>query len=236
MNFNIAICDDEKIFCETLQRLILKQRPCYCIDIYYAGNDLLSAKKDYDMIFMDIGMPDGDGMCTARELRSLDYTGHIIFLTSHMEYIQDAFKVKAFRFLQKPIDFNVLGETLEEFEKEIMEVHRLIVSDYGSEFLISVADILFIETESMRNGTKIHLKNRCVQTSHTLKYWVRELEGLDFFQIHKSYVVSLRHIKKIDDNKVMMYGCDLQLPVSRRNFSAFRKVLFHYVSVHAKTI
>lgn len=234
MQLKVAICEDDDILCKDAEQRILDIRPDYTIDTYSTGENLLLSDKEYDIVFLDIEMPGRDGMCIAKELRAKRYSGHIIFLTSHIEFMPEAFKVKAFRFLDKPIKLNDLEETLVESEKEIFLDKKLIVTDYGVERLINVSDILFIEVQ--KNKTLIHTHSESLETNYTLKYWVRELGTKDFFQVHKSYIVSLRHVKEFDADCVRLHGLEISVPVSRRNVSTVRKAFFDYVRANAKYI
>ena len=143
------------------------------IDTYFTGDELLLTDTKYDMVFLDIEMPGRDGMCIAKELRAKKYTGHIIFLTSYTEFMPEAFKVKAFRFLDKPIKVENLQETLVEAEKEIYQDKKLIITDYGVERLVSISDILYIEVQ--KNKTFIYTMYEVLEANYTLKYWLREL-------------------------------------------------------------
>lgn len=234
MQLKVAICEDDTILCEDAKQRISKIRPDYLIDTYFTGDELLLTDARYDIVFLDIEMPGRDGMCIAKELRAKKYSGHIIFLTSHTEFMPEAFKVKAFRFLDKPIKVEDLEETLVEAEKEIYQDKKLIITDYGVERLINVSDILYIEVQ--KNKTLIYTIYEVLETNYTLKYWVRELGTKDFFQVHKSYIVSLRNIKEFDVDCVRLHGTEASVPVSRRNVSSVKKVFFDYVRANAKYI
>lgn len=234
MQLKVAICDDDAILCEDAKQRILEMRPDYVIHTYSTGEELLLADRGYDIVFLDIEMPGRDGMCIAKELRAKQYSGHIIFLTSHMEFMSEAFKVKAFRFLDKPIKADDLRETLMESEKEVFLDKKLIITDYGVEILINISDILYIEVQ--KNKTLIHTIHEVLETNYTLKYWIRELGTKDFFQVHKSYMVSLRNIKELDVDCVRLHGLEVSVPVSRRNVSSVKKAFFDYVRRNAKYI
>lgn len=234
MQLKVAICEDDAILCENAKQRILEIRPDYMIDTYFTGEELLLANQGYDIVFLDIEMPGRDGMCIAKELRAKQYSGHIIFLTSHIEFMPEAFKVKAFRFLDKPINVDDLEETLVESEKEIFLDKKLIVTDCGVAVLVNVSDILYVEAR--KNKTLIYLTNELLETNYTLKYWSQELGINDFFQVHKSYIVSLRNIKEFDVDCVRLHGSEVSVPVSRRNVSVVKKAFFDYVRANAKYI
>lgn len=232
MQIRIGICEDEEVICEDVKRKIQELRENYIIDTYSTGEKLLLAELNYDIVFLDIELPGKNGLKVAWELRNRKYNGHIIFLTSHTEFMQDAFKVKAFRFLEKPIKKSDLEETIMESEKEILMNKKMIITDYGAEILIHLSDILYIE--SNKNKTIIHTLNDKLETKYTLKYWLEELENAYFFQVHKSYIVSLRHIEAFDIDYVKLHGTNSKVPVSRRNASAVKKAFFDYVKTNGR--
>lgn len=109
---NIAICDDERIFRDTLEQAIRAQLKICSIRQFVCGEDLLREAADFDVIFLDIEMPGLNGMQTAEMIRKLSKEIRIVFLTSHGEFVHDAFRVRAFRYLSKPIEPSTLQETL----------------------------------------------------------------------------------------------------------------------------
>ncbi|MBR3516296.1 MAG: response regulator, partial [Lachnospiraceae bacterium] len=83
----IAICDDEKIFLDSLEEKIygiLSKLDCEVIP-FFSAEALLSSSMDYDLIFLDIEMGELDGMGAAKKIRETDFETPIVFLTSHIE-------------------------------------------------------------------------------------------------------------------------------------------------------
>ena len=106
MRLKVAVCDDEKIICNEIKKRLLEIRPEFEVLLFSSGDELIKSDKNFDLIFLDIEMPQLDGMETAQILRKNHKNEYIIFLTSHSELMAEAFKVKAFRFLEKPIELN----------------------------------------------------------------------------------------------------------------------------------
>lgn len=236
MNYKIAICDDEKIYLEEISQNIKKRNSDYKINVYNSGAELVKNNPDYDIIFLDIEMPDMDGMTTAERLREMKFDGIIIFLTSHTEFMPDAFKVKAFRFLSKPIDAKKLYEALCAAEKEIMNTEHVIINCNGNSVYMKLTDIVFIEAYG--DGTYIYDKNNNVyDTRKPLKFWREQIGDVHFFQIHKSMIVSLLYISNISNDGIITVGClQKDLPISRRNFAPFKAAFFEYVRKHSRVL
>ena len=109
----IAVCDDEEIIIERIADLIKKQNMGCHIESFQAGNELLSAKRRFDLIFLDIQMDGINGMETAKAVREYDRKAVIIFVTAVKEYVFDAFDVGAFHYILKPIQEQKFTEVLE---------------------------------------------------------------------------------------------------------------------------
>lgn len=231
VKLKIAICDDETILCKELKEKISKFYSEYSIDTFHSGKELLRCPNEYDMIFLDIEMPGEDGMETAKKLRSQNCKSYIIFLTSHTEYMPDAFKVKAFRFLAKPLDEEHLKEALTDAQKELADSKKIIISNFGREMLADIKDIMYVRAD--RKSTVLHFENEEIETGYPLKYWMEELGGFDFCQTHKSYLVSVRHIKQVLPEGVMLKITEEIIPLSRRKYSTVKNAFFRYIEEHA---
>ncbi len=230
----IAICDDEEIICKGTKKSILELRPEYEVDIYNSGEQLVLSDMEYDIVFLDIEMPDKDGMTIAKELRDNNYSGHIVFLTGHTEFMTDAFKVKAFRFLEKPIDMEELAETFEGLEKETFECSKIVVANGGIQILINVSDILYIK--SKRNKSLVYTLNDVIETNNTLKYWLQKLDDAGFIMVHRTCIVSLRHIMEIDEESVFLSSEYIKVPIARRNIGMVKKSFLEYVKKNSRCI
>ena len=224
---NIAVCDDEEIICQEIYRLLIEFNPEYTIDIYHSGEELLNSEKIYDLIFLDIEMNGISGMETAEMLRKRNNHELIIFLTSHTEFMPDAFKVKAFRFLCKSVEQDKFSEALKSAEKEILNEKKIALNIKGTVKLININDIICVE--AFGDGTYIHLNNDTLESTKSLKYWINEVGTEHFYQSHKSYLVALRYVKSIGTAEVEMHYMKAPISVSRRKLAAFKAAFFNYI-------
>lgn len=231
MRINVAICDDEDIICGEIKRQLLNIRPDCDITIYHSGYELLDSEATYDLIFLDIEMPEIDGVETAELLRKKRNEEFIIFLTSHTEMIFDAFKVKAFRFLNKPIEIECFEEAVLQAEKEILNGKKIAITRKGETRFIHIKDIVYFE--AFGDGTYIHMKNEVLESNKPLKYWGEQIKNGHFFQTHKSYIVALRYVNRIEATKVC-FDCSKDIvSVSRRKSSQLKEAVFQYVKENA---
>lgn len=234
MQYKIAICDDEKNVTNTIAEKISERGNEYEINCFDSGEKLLEASADYHILFLDIEMAGIDGIQTAFKLREKKYDGLIIFLTSHTEFMPDAFKVNAFRFLSKPIDDEKFNEAFMAAEKDILNTAHILITAKNKSIYMKLTDIVYLEAYG--DGTYIYDKNgNTYDTDCTLKYWKETIGTEHFFQVHKSYIVSLLHISHISkDGTIMLNGYSKELSISRRNYVAFKNAFFDYIKKYAR--
>ncbi len=234
MSLQVAICDDEPVIANEIKERLFRYKPDYIIDLYLSGKELLNSMNEYDLIFLDIEMPEMNGMEVATALRNKEYEGNLVFLTSHTEFMSDAFKVKAFRFLQKPIVDSAFQEAVDEAEEEVMNHKKILVDTTEGTTLISIRDIIYFET--IRNYTYIHMKQGELETRKTLHEWMDIIGQEHFYQVHKSYAVALRYIETIGSDGIFMKDINGRIPVSKRKIKEVKDVFFAYVRKHARFI
>ena len=237
MTYKIAVCDDEQIFVDDVVKKLKEQSEQCEISEYISGEELLNSSLEFDMIFLDIEMTGINGINAAFTLRERGFDGMIIFLTSHTEFMPDAFKVKAFRFLDKPLDSEKFNEAFSEAKKEIMNTEHILLSDRsGKTVYLKLTDIVYLEAYG--DGTYIYGKTgKVYDTDKPLKYWKGQIGSEHFYQIHKSFIVSYLYVSDIlKDGKVIVKGFDQPLDISRRNVVPFRNGFFDYIRKHARVV
>ena len=110
--YNIVICDDEETLIDELKENLIKYaaetNKEFCFFIYHDGSELLQEyRSDYDLIFMDIKMEKLNGLKTAEEIRKMDSTVGLIFLTSLKKYVWRGYEYGAVNYLLKPVKYKM---------------------------------------------------------------------------------------------------------------------------------
>lgn len=230
----IAVCDDDGIIREQIKDYLKSYSEAAVFD-YSSGKKMISSGERFDLIFLDIEMDDCNGMDIAAELRRKNIDSHIVFLTSHDEFMAEAFKVKAFRFLTKPVKREDFDEALKEAEKEINSRQMVYFTSKGANVSLWNDEIVYIESSG--DGTILYdCSGKSYSITEPIKYWESILDRKMFYRIHKSYIVSLKYIKNIEKTKVTLLYTDSELTVSRRNMTRFREAYINYIRINAKVI
>lgn len=222
MKLRIAVCDEKKTTWEKVQKQIKKTRPGYCVDIYEAGTIFLTSDIEYDVIFLG-EISDMSVMELAKSFREKSNREYLIFLTSHIEYMVEAFKVKAFRVLKRPLSLADLDEALCGLENEISCERKVAVTMQGVTNVIPFQDISCFEAYG--DGTYIYTRQGVFESHKPLNYWMKEMESKFFCQVHRSYFVSLKHVKSFGNGKIELQFMNMPVEISKRRFPEVKRRL-----------
>ena len=172
----------------------------------------LIEEKDIDLLFLDIQMPELTGMQLSKNIKEKT---KIIFTTAYPQFALESYELNAVDYLLKPFDFERFyagvvkaRESINSYGVEVREendVYMFVKTDGKNKFKkVFTRDICYVE--GLRNYVAIHLGKEMVITNDSLKRIQEDLPGSEFIQIHKSYIVSFRHIQKTDSLSVYVEG------------------------------
>jgi len=234
MVLKIAICDDEALVRGDLISALGTLDIEFDVKEYSSGEELVRSEGIYDLIFLDIEMNGINGMETAEQLRKKGCKSNIVFLTSHTEFMQAAFRVRAFRFLEKPVDRKMLEEAVAETCSELRQDKKIVVKSAGEMVTVNCEDI--ISLEAFGDGTYIYTKDDVICAQAQLKNLLADLDDGSFIQVHNSYAVAFGHIRALNKTSVSMDFLKDEIPVSRRKYSQLKTSYFEFIRSNAKYV
>ncbi len=211
----IGICDDEVIIRDELQRLCEKfiaSNLTSIETIYFAsGEEVLACKRSVDILFLDIQMKGINGMQTAKKIREKDDSMIIIFLTGFRNYIQEGYRVRAFRYLLKPITEKEFMGTLMDAMNDLTRNYKVILGSSGETLFVKLKDILYVEY--VGRVTVVRTKRGSYETRIPVKEWEGILDNGDFFRVHKAYIVNLAYIDEIGRDILLENGEKVEVAI-----------------------
>lgn len=158
-------------------------------------------KNQTDLVFLDINMPDITGLDFSQ---LLPQNTSVIFTTAYSQYAVDAFNINALDYLLKPIDFSrfmkACQKAYENINEEAPKIPYLFVKDGYDLVRISVENLFFVESEG--NYLTFKESDKKTVTRMTMTEAIEMLPKSDFFRVHKSFVINLNHVKKIERHQV----------------------------------
>jgi len=179
--------------------------------------------QEPDLVFLDINMPDISGL---ELLKNLTKKPLIIFTTAHSEYAVKSYEVAALDYLLKPFDYarfllavTKAKEKLKSTKKQAADF--FFVNTGHQKQRLFYKEIYYIEGEG--NYVNYYTKTRKVMVRSTIKKTLVLLSQETFIQIHRSYIVALSWIDKIEDNHVYV-GAE-KIPVGATYRTDFLELL-----------
>lgn len=190
------------------------------------------SNHDIDLVFLDINMPEISGISFAK---SINKSIKIIFTTAYRDYAVEGFELKAVDYLLKPIAFerllkaiNTYFETLPSTEKQISATPEsndfIFVRSDRKMIKIDFESIVYIE--SFSDYLKIHLENKTIVTRETISAIEAKLPKQKFIRIHRSYIISIKHINSFTNEHITVVK--KALPISRSYKKEVLKQLEQY--------
>ena len=206
----VCIIEDEPEICKLLRRIVEKQEGFMVVS---ESGDFASAVSDFakyrpDVAFVDIDLKGESGLECAKVLTEVNPKLKVIFATAHSEYMANAFEIYAFDYLVKPFNVERVVKTLSRIKVKGEEESSAVVvqsekqSDKlmikGKEQIVFVdkKDILFIERSD--HATSIVTEDEVYKTSVSLGAIEEKLGPAEFMRCHKSYIINISKISKIE--------------------------------------
>ena len=230
----IAICDDELFFREKIQKLLeeyLEKRELpYELHSFLSGEAFLEQCENnvkFDIVFLDISMEEIDGIQTAKRLRTFHTDTYIVFVTAFMDYALEGYKVNAVRYLMK----DTLAPAIEECMTAIlqkMQIAQVTFPFLEGEKKLYTDNILYVESRGHKSIFH-YMEEGAVtyQIYDKLDNVERKLENCFFLRIHKSYLVNMKHIRKVS-NYTAYLDTGEELPIPRLRFQTVKEAFVDY--------
>ena len=229
---SIAVCDDEVVACcglaERIRSYMESAGVLYEIRTFTGAGDFLRANEHFDIIFMDIIMPELDGMRAAEQLRKKQTDSLLIFITSSKRYVFDAYEVEAFQYLVKPVPDEKLQRVLERavLKKAGREEDFLVIQQERSKKKIMLRDIYYIEIRG--RIVDVHAAEGVFLFFLRMGALERALTEKGFSRCHKSFLVNLRYVSVFNKQQVTLDNGG-KIPVAKRRYDAFSTDVLTYM-------
>jgi two-component system LytT family response regulator len=198
-----------------------------------------------DIVFLDIQMPKITGF---EMLELIDFPVSIIFTTAYEEYAIKAFEAHAIDYLLKPfskerfdkslkkwreqhntsaIKTTNMAALLEDVVKQPEEQSRVVVKNGNNIKIIPVYEIYYLEAYD--DYVKIYTKDGCSLKKKTMNYFEQTFNPGQFVRVHRSYIVQIQQITKIEilekDTHIALLKSGVKVPLSKSGYTKLKTVL-----------
>nr|WP_302168274.1 LytTR family DNA-binding domain-containing protein [uncultured Schaedlerella sp.] len=226
----IAICDDEPHFIERMEKMLRiyeeKSKQSFLIKKYEKPLKLTGAfKEGFQIYFLDLQMPNMNGLELAKAIRETDDRAVIFFVTSYREHVFESFQYDVANYIIKPI-------TQIQIDSEMNRVLRKL-NTLGQEYLtvkndkgylkIYFSDIQFIETYG--RNVLIHCQGGRKEIGHfKMQDLEQQLGASSFIRCHNGYIVNVDYIAGIHELTVTLLSGDVIYTTKTRKKQLIKKL------------
>lgn len=228
----IAIVDDETDQAERtawyVREYMKSKNTDAIIEIYNSGTELAKTSALYDLMFLDIEMPEINGINLARKIRQTNHKLHIVYVTNFSKYRDAAFMVHAYGYIKKPVSKEKIHEILNDFLNESRDKKNTVVLKQidGTNYITDVSNICYFEYIGNRKINVYMYNNDCIRISTSLSKLESEYEAYGFASPHKSYLVNLNRVKDFDMKEcVLLFDNGMTINTAQKRKKTFQSVL-----------
>ncbi len=224
----IGLCDDHEIVLDELEKLVTQSVDLNSKELeimrFDSGISLLNYEGPLDILFLDIEMPHMDGIEVGQHLMHQRPKCKVIMATSRSDRFKEAFKINAFRFVEKPFEQLEVKQALDDAMETMLGFKEMEVYHQRLPYVILQRDICYLQAY---NGTvELVVGDMRMRKDVSLSQVEDELDNKLFFKIDKSYIVNMF---KVDNYKNgLVYIGDEELKVSRSRKKDFEKTLVEF--------
>ncbi|WP_163232650.1 LytR/AlgR family response regulator transcription factor [Bifidobacterium aerophilum] len=227
----IAVVEDEREFSETLKehlhRYAGERHATLQVDCFSDGADFIERfHGQYQIVFMDIVMPQMGGLDAARQLRTLDADVCLIFITSMAQYAIRGYEVDAMDFVLKPVPYDLFAIKMDKAMARLPVDDVIHVPVAGGMRSIRFSQIRYVE--SNKHYLHFHTQEGEFRIRETMGSIVDRFPERSFIQIRNSILVNMAYVTGVTSTEVQV-GSET-LPLARSYRTEFRGRLAAYMA------
>jgi len=247
MIIKALIIDDEMRNRQILKRMI--QLYCPQIKELEEAHDIQDAKRKTEafrphIVFLDVEMPPHSSFDYLKSLNTIDF--ELIFVTAYNHYAVQAIKFSALDYILKPVDMDELKLAVQKAVANIQDkslpdrnsyqvlfqenkpLETIMIPSLKDSRIVHLAQIVYIQGDDSYSIIYLESGEQIVSSKHLLEY-DKMLSPHNFYRVHKSYLINLRHIRKIvkGENAGVEMSNSCALPIARRRKEEFMELIKH---------
>lgn len=237
MTLNIAIVDDDimttQLISQQLKTIFNKKGIEIVNSIFNKPEEFLSRVKSslFHITFLDIEMPNINGIYVADLLNKNDSSTKVIFVTNREDKVFDCFSTHPFGFVRKS-----------HFQDDITKVIDALITSFTQKkdegFLIQtgngitkvmISDIMYIESKQHKTIVQLKGIKTPIITNTSVQDIYSSLKIKGFIMPYKGILINCAYISKFDNDEIVLSD-DVKLPISRRKYSEVKEAYMEYLN------
>ena len=242
----LAIVDDEPVICDLLNLYTTQ----WCdhnhveaqIDIFNSAEAFSfewETSRAYDLILLDIQMKGASGLVLAKQIRSFDQWMRIVFVTGIADYVYEGYEVSALNYLLKPVSKEKLGACLtrayDAIKSSLQEAPEPVFVFEADGQIHRVEQRKIYAVEAQKNYSRLSTALGDFVIRMSLSDIANQLSPSLFLKTHRSFLVSVIHVRSIDFTEVILDTGE-RIPLSRSQRDGVQQAFIRYHKDQARTL
>ncbi len=240
MTISIAVCDDEQESLDMIRKELCKAAERLNITIetypYMDGSEVVDLicnnKEDFDILFLDIDMPNISGLEVAKKIRDAGSDIVLIFISAHEQYVFESIDYNPFKYIRKNKIKEEMEYSLKRAYKRISSenVKNIVVKTQDGEVRLKHTSIMYFEVYARRMSVFTNdNQQRNLVGRKSIKNLYSELNNEDFIQIHSGCIVNVKYIDEYSGHDITLDN-GTKLIVSRSRIKEVKEAISSYWS------
>ena len=237
MTLKVLVADDDQPICNLISNILSEFEAFTVVAATTDSRKILGLVEQYqpDIVFLDISMPELDGLTVIHGLKREYPEICIVFVTGHAHFAAEAFNLDVVDYIVKPISKARIEKALQKIMR-LKGMHINIGRNSGDEkkklalknghglIIVDISNILFIE--KMGSKCIVHTNTGKYETSETISALEQKLSCHKFFRCHRSFLINMNQVEKVSPYadrayEVTFYNYPLKANMRRDKFELF---------------
>ena len=228
----IAICDDEKILCSQIEKILLEYSKLNFlemdIEVFLSGEELcryIEEKYGFDLIYLDIEMDIMNGIEVGKKIRKQlkDYKTEIVYVSGKDSYDRQLFDLQPLNFISKPVKSSEVIENLNlAISRAENSNYKFTYKKRSEVYKIPIKDIIYFE--GFGKQIKIITINHMDTFYGKIDDVFKNVAGHQFIKNHRSYIINYMHTTVFKYDEVTMSN-GVSLPISQSKRKEVKQII-----------
>lgn len=226
----IAVCDDEKEYTQLVYKYVNfyfneKHIDFECFK-FYSGEELLSAKQDFDIVFLDIEMNKLNGIQTAKEINRRNKKTLVFIVTAYQQYLDEAMDLDVFRYIDKPVKAERLYKGLDKAIDYINNNDISFRTRDNEIITMKKSDIVYVEV--LRKKVYLTVVDGTYLTREKMEFFKEKLTASYFVIPHNSYIVNLNFVSTFKRDSILLKNKQI-ISIAPKRQAEIKKKFMHFI-------
>lgn len=230
----VAVCDDDQAisnsYRDRIKALFESKHVDATIFNYTKGSKLIvdCGEEPFDLIFLDIDMPEMSGFDVAVKINEISDDPVIIFVTNEEQLVYRSLRYSPFRFIRKTYFVAELNEAIVSFldlhfKRSKTQVFNCV---NGELVAINIKDIMYIE--SNKHKVTVHTQKKDIVTKAKISELEDNLKNFGFIRVHIGYLINMKYIFTIEKTEIIFMN-QTSVPMSRHRTEQVKTEFQKYI-------